>query len=304
MRALVLGVSGQVGGALVKALSARGHTVTGTYATVPVDDATRLDLRDHQSLERLIREVAPHWIFCPAGLTHVDWCEDHPEEAFQINVAGPLVAARAGSALGAGFVYYSSEYVFDGKNGPYSEEDPSRPLSVYGKTKLQAEQVVLVEIPRALVIRTTVVYGPERQRKNFVYQLLGRLRAGEVVRIPVDQLSSPTYNQDLAAASVELAEREAKGVFHVAGPDVLDRYAFARLACQVFGVDASHLEPVTTASLNQRAPRPLRGGLRIQKALSLLDAILRPAQAGLKAMREALEQGDFSSTSRNFGASG
>jgi len=293
VRALVIGASGQVGGALVNALTARGHAVAGTYATVPVDGATRLDLRDHGAIEPLVRAVAPDWIFCPGGLTHVDWCEDHPEEAIQINVTGPLMAARAGRALGAGFVYYSSEYVFDGERGPYGEEDPPRPLSVYGKTKLQAEHALLSEIPRALVIRTTVVYGPERQRKNFVDQLLQRCRSGERMRVPLDQFSSPTYNQDLAAASLELVEREARGLFHVAGAEVLSRYSFARLACQVFGVDASRVEPVPTASLRQRAPRPLRAGLRINKARRLLGPpLLRPAEAGLRAMREALERGE------------
>jgi len=290
MRALVIGASGQVGGALVKTLTARGHTVTGTYATVPVDGATRLDLRDHQAIESLIRAVAPDWIFCPGGLTHVDWCEDHPEAAVEINVTGPLLAARAGRALGVGFVYYSSEYVFDGEHGPYGEEGSPRPLSVYGKTKLQAEQALLSEIPRALVIRTTVVYGPERQRKNFVYQLLQRCRSGKTMRAPMDQFSSPTYNQDLAAASVELAEQDALGLFHVAGAEVLSRYAFACLACQVFGLDASCVEPVPTASIAQRAPRPLHAGLRIDKVQRRLGpTCLRPPEAGLRAMREALE---------------
>jgi dTDP-4-dehydrorhamnose reductase len=289
MRALVIGASGQVGGALVKALAARAHVVTATRATAPVAGAVPLDLRDREAVERLIRDATPDWIFCPGGLTHVDRCEDHPDEAFEINVTGPLVAARAGAGLGAGFVYYSSDYVFDGEHGPYSEEDLPRPLSAYGKTKLEAERMILQEIPRALVIRTAVVYGPERQEKNFVYQLLRRSRAGETTRAPMDQLSSPTHNDDLAAASVGLVERGALGLFHVAGPEVLSRYAFTRLACQVFGVNPSRVEPVTSASLNQRAPRPLRGGLRIDKVLSIVRIPLRAAEAGLRAMRQALE---------------
>ncbi len=295
MRTLVIGASGQVGAALVNALTARSHAVTGTYATVPVDGATRLDLRDDQAIESLIRTVAPDWIFCPGGLTLVDWSEDHPDAAFRINTTGPLIAARAGSARGAGFVYYSSEYVFDGEGGPYGEEDPPQPLSVYGKTKLEAERALLSEIPRALVIRTTVVYGPERQQKNFVYQLLRRCRSGEAMQVPEDQLSSPTYNRDLAAASVALAEREALGLFHVAGAEVLSRYAFAGVACQVFDLDASRVEPVSTASLKQRAARPLRAGLRIEKVQRVLGTrLLRSAEAGLRAMREALKRAEAS----------
>jgi dTDP-4-dehydrorhamnose reductase len=143
--------------------------------------------------------------------------------------------------------------------------------------------------PRAVVIRTTVVYGPEPQGKNFVYQLLRRVRAGEGMRVPVDQVSSPTYNRDLAAASVELAERDLAGVINIAGDGVLDRFAFARLACEVFGLDATSIDPVGTAALGQRAKRPLRAGLRIDRARATLATPLRSPVDGLHAMRRALE---------------
>ncbi|MFQ5897113.1 MAG: SDR family oxidoreductase [Candidatus Methylomirabilia bacterium] len=288
MRALVIGLSGQVGGALAQALQARGHVVTGTYVTLPVAGAVRLDLADHVAVEELVGTVRPDWIFCPAGVTHVDWCEDHPDEAARVNVAGPLALARAAALRGAGCVYYSTEYVFDGGGGPYGENAQPRPLSVYGRTKLEGEQAILAESRRTIVIRTAMVYGPERQGKNSVYQLLRRCRAAEGVKVPLDQVSSPTYNEDLAMASVELAERDALGLFHVAGASVVDRYTFARLVCQVFDLDPSCLQPVSSASLNQRAPRPLRGGLRIDKARGLLATELRSAEAGLRTMRAAL----------------
>jgi dTDP-4-dehydrorhamnose reductase len=133
-----------------------------------------------------------------------------------------------------------------------------------------------------------VVYGPEPQGKNFVYQLLRRARAGERMRAPADQVSSPTYNPDLAAASVELAELGRPGVYHVAGPEVLDRHAFARVVCRVFELDEGLLEPVATAALGQLARRPLRAGLRIDRARSALATPLRGPEEGLRAMREAL----------------
>ncbi len=289
MRALVIGASGQVGAALLARLAGRGHAAVGTHARVPLPGTRPLDLADAAATERLIGEVAPDWVFCPAGLTHVDYCEDHPDEAFRINRDAPARAARAAAARGAGFVFFSSEYVFDGAAGPYAEDDAARPLSVYGRSKLEGEQATRAANPRTLVIRTTVVYGPEPQGKNFVYQLLRRVRAGERVTVPHDQRSSPTYNADLAAAAVELVERGVAGVVHVAGPVVLDRYAFARLACEVFELDPAAVAPVATTELGQRAPRPLAAGLRTERARGLLAAPLRAPREGLAAMRRALE---------------
>ena len=288
MRALVIGAGGQVGGALARELGELGHQVVATCWRDPVEGAARLDVTDTAAVERFTRDAVPDWIFCPAGLTAVDYCEDHVDEAHRANVDGPLAAAMAGARLGAGFTYFSSEYVFDGEAGPYSEADPPRPLSVYGRTKLEGEGAVLGETPRSQVVRTTVVYGPERQEKNFVYQLLRTLRAGETMRVPNDQVSSPTYNVDLARSCVELVERGATGLFHLAGSEVMDRYAFALIACRVFGLDPSRVIAVTTASFNQRARRPLKGGLLIDRARALLSTELRPPEAGLRAMREAL----------------
>src|SRR5262249_16341500 len=104
-----------------------------------------------------------------------------------------------------------------------------------------------------------------------------------------DQISSPTYNLDLAQATVELCERDLAGVYHVAGDGVLDRFAFALLACDVFGLDPSRLTPVATAALGQKAARPLKGGLTIAKACAALTTPLRPPGEGLRAMHAALE---------------
>ena len=289
MRALVVGMSGQVGGALREALAARGHEVTGTYGGNPVEGAWPLDIRDHAAVEHAVMFVKPDWIFCPAALSFVDYCEDHADEAFAINRDAPLHLARMGQRLGAAFVFYSTDYVFDGRGGPFAEEDPARPLGVYGRSKLEAEQALLGAVPRTLVARaTSVVYGPERQEKNFAYQLIRACRAGQTYRPAVDQRASPTYNRDLAAASVEMAERGLTGLYHVAGAETLDRHAFALLVADVFGLDRSRLLAVKTAELGQKAARPLDGGLRVAKAQAVLATQLRPAEAGLRAMREAL----------------
>ena len=289
MRALVVGASGQVGAALLGALADRGHAATGTYGSHPYDGLVHLDVTDRAAVVRAVHDARPGWVLCPAGLTHVDYCEEHPAAADAINRDGALHLARAARDAGAGFVFYSTEYVFDGTSGPYAEDDAAQPLSAYGRSKWEGERAVLAEIPRAIAIRTTVVYGPDRQEKNFVYQLIRNCRSGQPMRVAADQISSPTYNVDLAQATVELCERDARGVYHLAGDGILDRHAFARLACEVFGLDCSRVMPVTTASFNQKAARPLVAGLRIDKAKALLATPLRSPEQGLRAMRKVLE---------------
>jgi dTDP-4-dehydrorhamnose reductase len=288
VRALVVGASGQVGFAVGARLRERGWDVVGTYGHVALPGLQPLDIGDAGAVERLIGSAPFECVFFPAALTTVDFCEDHQDEAMRLNRDAPAAAARAATKQGARFVYYSTEYVFDGTRGPYAEDDAPHPVSVYGRSKLEGERAVLDENAAAVVIRTTVAYGPEPQGKNFVYQLLRRGRARETMRVPMDQVSSPTYNGDLAAASVELAERGLTGLFHVAGSSIVDRYAFARLACEVFGLDTGLVHPVATAELGQKAARPLRAGLRIERARGALATELRGAREGLVAMRQAL----------------
>jgi len=287
MRALVIGASGQVGAALLHALRSRGHEAHGTHAQHAAPGLVHLDLTDHTAVERAVAHVRPEWVFCPAGMSFVDYCEDHPDQAMAANRDGPAAAARAAEALGAGFVYYSTDYVFDGKGGPFGEDDPPRPLCVYGKSKHEGEQAVLAACRRAVIIRPSVVYGPELQGKNFVYQLIRASQAGQEFRLAVDQKASPSYNPDVAAASVELAEGDLHGIWHIAGPEVLDRYDFALRICREFGLDTSRLSAVTTAALAQKASRPLDGGLKVTKAQARLKTRLRGPDEGLHAMRDA-----------------
>jgi dTDP-4-dehydrorhamnose reductase len=219
-------------------------------------------------------------------MTRADLCEERPEEARKHIVDGPLHLGQIGQRLGAGFVYYSSSYVFDGHAGPYGEDDPPNPINVYGRCKWEAEQAVKAQLDRWLILRTIVVYGPEAQGKNFVCQVLRAARNGRRLPVPVDQVSNTTYSEDLARSSVELAERNKAGVYHLAGADSLDRYTFGRLVCEVFGCDSSVLDPVPTSTIQQRAPRPLHAGLRVEKARAELRTPLRGALDGLRAMKE------------------
>jgi len=290
MRALVVGASGQVGHALSRALAARGDEVVGTYGRIPFAGGAALDLADDAACRALVLEVRPAWVLCAAGMTRVDECETDPGRAFAVNRDGPRALAEAAREVDAGIVYFSTEYVFDGAGGPYAEDDPPRPISGYGRSKLAGEEAIRASGARAVIVRTTVVYGDEPQGKNFVFQLLRAARAGTTMRVPRDQRSSPTYVVDLAHATLEIVDRGLAGTWHVAGPEVMDRASFGRIACEVFGLPPATVAPVTTAELAQAAPRPLDAGLRVDRARGALETALRGPREGLSAMRAAMSR--------------
>lgn len=291
MRALVIGASGQIGGHLLAQLRAAGHLAIGTYASSPADGLVQLSLGDDAALAAALGDVRPEVVLLPAGWTWVDGNEDDPARSRRENFEQPLRLARRCRDAGALFVTYSTDYVFDGAAGPYGEDDRPNPLSVYGRAKLEAEEALRAEVPEHLILRTTTVFGPERQGKNFVYQLLRRAAKGERMVVPSDQWATPSYGPDVAAATLALVEQGARGTWNVTGPDVMDRVALARLACRVFGFDPDQVvEPRTTAELKQKAARPLRGGLTTDK-LRAAGITMRPTEQALHAMKVEVEAG-------------
>lgn len=275
-RILVVGATGQVGTRMLRLLEedpSRGIPLA--TARAPHEGWLQLDLAELPDASAAAALLDPHplsSIFCIAGMTNVDACEDVPDVAHRTNARGPAALAAYARRLGIPFVYFSTEYVFDGSPanpGPYPEDAPTNALSVYGKSKLAGELAVLDAHPEALVLRTTVVYGPDSREKNYLYSLMRNLTAGTPMRVPQDQVSTPTYNQDLILTALGLVQGRASGIFHVCGPELLGRLQFAQAVATHLGLDASLLHGVSTATLGQRAPRPLAAGLATDKLRSL-----------------------------------
>lgn len=292
-RHLVIGASGQVGEHLLQHLVETGKDSSGTYYKHPRPGMHWLDIREDKTVAELIKVIRPTVVYLPASLTNVDYCECHPDAGYESNVIGTRNVLRATNAAGALLVYFSSDYIFDGANGPYAEGDVARPLSAYGRQKLLSEHYIALHAGRYLIVRTTVVYGWESQAKNFVQRLIERLQRGEVVSVPVDQFGSPTYAPNLVAAVVELVDKGFEGLFHVVGPRVISRYDFAVAAAQAFGQDPSLIEATTTEALGQAAPRPLKAGLDPGKAQSILSTKLLDYSEGLRAMANELPRRDI-----------
>jgi dTDP-4-dehydrorhamnose reductase len=288
-RILVVGAAGQVGTQVLRNLPEGSALPTSRHAKqgwVKLDLATVTQAEAQEVLQRFEVET----IYCVGGMTNVDECESTAELARRVNCEGPAILAAAAAERGARFVYFSTDYVFDGRSGPYAEEDPGNPICAYGRSKWLGELAVLDAHPSPLVIRTTVVYGPDSNRRNFLYALRSRLTEGKEFRVPDDQISTPTYNADLAFAAVSLADRAVTGTFHVAGPDVVTRLEFGRRAAAVMGLDPAYLTGVSTAELAQVAPRPLRAGLLTRKLITTMPEIcMRGIEQGISAWMRTSE---------------
>jgi dTDP-4-dehydrorhamnose reductase len=290
-KSLLIGASGQIGAQMLHLLGPDRCLVTSRQPTTP--DQIPLDLATIATPADAERALAPYpldTIYCIAGMTNVEGCEDVPEIAYNTNCRGPEMLAHVAAARSIPFVYFSTEYVFDGTAGPYHEDDHANPLGVYGKSKWQGELAVLAACPHALILRTTVVYGQDFGQKNFVYSLMRSLATGKSMRVPQDQISTPTYNRDLAAATVALATTGVSGIYHACGPELMDRLQFARAVAQFLSLDTSLITGVPTSVLGQKAPRPLSAGLLIDKLRRLHPELtMRPLAAALADCRPDLE---------------
>jgi dTDP-4-dehydrorhamnose reductase len=281
-RPLIVGAAGQVGHQLVRLLDGR---VLRSSRTERGPEWLTLDLtevaRKPWLADKLIQDHAISALYCVGGATDVEGCEADPELAEAVNCHGPVALARASTNIP--FLYFSTEYVFDGKKGPYVEEDVPCPISAYGRSKHLAEQRILDAHPNPLILRTTVVYGPDPGQKNFLYSLRRILSAGKTMRVPADQVSTPTFNVDLAAATVGLVAAEASGIFHACGPGLMNRYDFAVGAAKMMGLDTSGIQGASTAELQQKAPRPLCAGLVSEKLRRYLPGVeLRNVDQGIQ----------------------
>lgn len=270
MRALVIGASGLTGSALMRALDQAGLDAVGTFRQRPRPGLVPLDVTDGQAVAEMIAAARPQLIFLAAALVLAERCEDDPRMAFEVNAEGAYHVALAAASQHAKLVFYSTDAIFDGEQGPYAENDAPNPLSVYGRTKLAAEQVITETLPDHLIIRTTTVFGWDRDSKNFAMQLWERLRTGDPLRVPNDQWGNPTLVDYLAQTSVRLAQDGRAGVLNVVGKDHMPRSEFAcRLAANL-GLDRDLIMPVPFREAGRRAFVPLQAGLRTDRLRATL----------------------------------
>jgi len=278
MKILLTGRTGQVGRELERALAPLGE--------VYVFDAKQLDLTDPIAIVSRIREVKPEVIVNAAAYTAVDQAEKDVEQAMLVNAAGPGFLAAEAEAVGALLVHYSTHYVFDGtKETPYTEDDPTNPLSVYGKSKLAGEKAIQAVGGRHLILRTSWVYGPHGQ--NFFLTMLGLAREQDELRVVDDQRGAPTSSIAIADATADILRRHganAHGLFHLAASGETTWFGFTEAILELARPTLSRvprLVPIASAEHPTPAKRPANSALDCTKASRSLGVALPAWRAQL-----------------------
>lgn len=263
MKVFVAGASGLVGSNCIRHFSEQGWEVKGSYFSFPVEETVfynTLEPSDPKNFD--IISYQPDVIVHCGALTHVDYCESHEEESYEKTVQSTKNLIAVAKSCGAQFVYISTDYVFDGENGPYTEDARVNPLSIYARHKLEAEETALRELPDTLVLRVTNVYGDEERGKNFVARIIDQCRNNQklTLKLPFDQFATPTNAWDIARAMFVLIRDAKKGIYHICSSDFMNRVELALRVLQYFPQAEYDLIPVSTEELNQPAKRPLIGG--------------------------------------------
>ena len=293
-RLLITGSNGLLGATLVRH-AATAHEVVGTSAAPPkgVFQPLRFyqaDIRNADAVQEVLEKVRPAAVLHTAAMTNVDACELNPKLAYAVNVEGTKHVARAARDVGAKLIAVSSDYVFSGERGPYDEEDAVGPISVYGRTKLQAEEAVRESGVDYCIARTSVLFGWYMgARVNFVTWLIDTLRAGREANIVTDQTNAPTLTDNAAEMLLGLVKQDVQGVFHTAGGEWLSRYDFARRIAERFALDVSLIRPVLSADLRQPARRPVHSGLRVDKVERVTRVRPMSVTEALDYLRQRME---------------
>ncbi len=236
-----------LGSDLMSAARAR-HEVSGA-------DLPQADITDRAQCLELAHGLHPDVVINAAALTQVDYCESHEEEALRVNGHGAGNLAEAAASVGALLVHYSTDYVFDGlKEGPYLEEDTPNPATVYGRSKLLGEELVIRSGREHLILRTAWLFG--NNGANFIRTIVEAARQGRPLSVVDDQRGSPTYSRDLAAYTLKMIDAGCRGTYHLTNSGSCSWYELAACALQWAGLAEAELKPATTAEIRRPAPRP------------------------------------------------
>ncbi len=260
-KVLVTGALGQLGASMK--LDGFDMVKTDIILQESMRNYTMLDISNEEQVKVLLDNEKPEIIVHLAAMTNVDGCEQNPNQAQMINVQGTVNLLNH---FDGKFMMISSDYVFNGKNGPYCEEDEVDPINVYGQTKLDAEEKVRECSNDWVILRTNVVWNIGGNFKaSFADWVVEELKNNRKIRIVEDQWNNPAWTVDLCKVIEQLIHFDASGVYHYGSADILNRYEFACLIANVYELNVSLIEPITTKELNQPAKRPLKCGLKTDK---------------------------------------
>ena len=249
-----------------------------------------MDITNSDNVQEVIEHFRPDCIIHTAAMTHVDECELNPEQCDLLNITAVEYLVHAANAINAHFIHLSTDFIFDGEDGPYKEDDQPGPLSHYGLSKLKSEEIVRDRCNRWSIVRTMLVYGivHDMSRSNIVLWAKGALEKGEVIRVVDDQYRSPTLAEDLATGCILVEQKEAQGVFHISGKDQMNIVEMVERVADYFDLDKSIIQTISSTTLNQPAKRPPVTGFDLTKSRAVLGYDPHSFEEGISILMEQL----------------
>jgi dTDP-4-dehydrorhamnose reductase len=292
MKYLILGANGLIGQQFVRLCTERGIGYVGTRYSRDIGNLRRVNFLEPGSLPGVLDEISPQVVLNCVNLAGgVNFCEENPEMARKLHVDATKVLVDWCIQKDAVFAYFSTDYVFDGKNPPYKEDDEIGPLNLYGQLKLEGERYIQQKMEHYLIARTTNVYGwdPETPTPNFLMYLYQTLQEGKTFNTPSFLFGNPTYAPDLTKAILELIDKKHYGLFHVVGKGYINRYDWAIKFCELAGLDKEKIIEVKTPPKNM-VPRPLLSNLNTEKVRPILETKLHDVDEGLQLLIEEMKK--------------
>jgi len=249
-----------------------------------------LDVLDKSRLEELVAKYQPDAIIHTAAMTNVDACENDREKCYDLNVESVKYLVDVCEKNAIQLVHLSTDFIFDGEDGPYTEEAEPNPLSYYGLTKLEAEQIIIKSSCRWAILRTIIVYGivSDMSRSNIVLWAKAALEKGEPINVVNDQWRMPTLAEDLAECCLLAIKKGAQGIFNASGKDLMSILEIVKRVADYWSLDKSLIRPISADTLNQAAKRPKKTGFNLDKTIKTLGYNPHSFEEGIAIMEKQL----------------
>ncbi|MFN0254809.1 SDR family oxidoreductase [Pedobacter ureilyticus] len=249
-----------------------------------------MDILDSKQVKAVLEKYLPHAIIHTAAMTNVDACHENNDACWQLNVEATQYLSSLCESMGIHFIYVSTDFVFDGLNGPYKEDNKPKPVSFYGESKLEGEKITQKMKGNWAIIRTILVYGilKDMSRSNIVLWAKGALEKGSPINVVNDQWRMPTLAEDLAKACLLAVEHQAKGIYHISGKDMMTIVDLVRRVADFWNLDKSLINEISSDSLAQEAKRPKKTGFILDKAMTDLNYQPHSFEEGLALVSSQL----------------
>lgn len=280
----VIGASGFLGRHLLAGYRAVHPDCIGTAFSSTSPDLLPFDIRKPELVRLRLEESGYHSVVIASARPNVMFCEEHREEAYDVNVRGTLELVRQIGRTSLRLVFFSSDYVFEGKHGGYGDTSPLMPTTEYGRQKAEVEREIPSLSARALVLRLSKVYGIERGDGTLLDEIASALAGGSSVRAASDQIFNPTYVGDIVRVVIALQDIDAQGTMNVCAPQSWRRFDIAKAVAAAMGREASLVQPVSLHDIPGMESRPLNTSMQCARLSASLDMQVAPLEESIRAV--------------------